>query len=123
MKQPAHTAAQAPRKRARHTPKLGATLPTSEQIAQARVRLDEMLAALQTIRRCLDGFPTAECAESVANATEVLGRLHDTTRSSVLGPALRAVPRKAVRRTASVRASKEEERRACELCDLINSQL
>lgn len=122
MKRTAHTATQAPRKRTRHIPKLAATLPTSQQIAQARSRVDEMLVALQTIRRCLDGFPTAECAESVANATGVLGRLHDT-RSSVLGPALRAAPRKAVRRTASVRASKEEERRACELCDLINSQL
>jgi hypothetical protein len=123
MKQPAHTATQAPRKRAQHTPKLGATLPTSEQIAQARLGLDEMLVALQTIRRCLDGLPTAECAESVANATEVLGRLHHSTRSSVLGLALGVTPEKAVRRTASGRASKEEERRARELCDLINSRL
>lgn len=121
MKRTAHTATQPPRKRAQHIPKLGATLPTSEQIAQARLGLDEMLAALQTIRRCLDGLPAAECAESVANATEVMGRLHDSTRSSALGLALGVTPKKAVRRTASVSASKEEERRARELCDLINS--
>ncbi len=123
MKRTAHTATRAPRKRAQHVPKVGATLPTSEQIAQARLEVDEMLAALQTIRRCLDGLPTAECAESVANATEVMGRFRGSTRSSIRGLTPGVTPKKAVRRTASVLASKEEEQRARELCDLINSLL
>jgi len=78
---------------ARRAAKRAAQLPTLDQVAQARSRLDEVIAVARALRKTLDSIPTSDGLPWVAT-----GRASHT------------------RTTHEVRGARE-------LCDLINSWL
>src|SRR5688500_3353703 len=92
-----------------HLSEMAASLPSSVEIAAAKVALDDIIAFLQHTRASLDERPTCETAGSIAQSIQVCDRLLDSAqKNATVGLALGLTPT-AGRRVASRPTTEQDE--------------